>query len=225
VNQRFENRSVHAGGLSVHAGGLSVHAGGLSIKVLMILGMLSVLMYFKFSANNILFLATISTFVGSCYYILTEEHPHLLWLFNVILKYKWKLYTNRIRNKVTNLFQRKPRTLFDRWGSTSTIEQINRSESDMIEGFNFVKYYDQQMDKHHIMIFKESMRSNDLMIFKDEMGQDITNFLEPYLGPLQNFHGSDLTPDDFKHERITVFRDGEINVYKTFERYEKIKLV
>jgi hypothetical protein len=221
VNQRFENRSVHA------SGGLyrSVHAE-LLIKVLMILGMLSVLMYFKFSANNILFLATISIFVGSFYYILTEEHPYLLWLFNVILKYKWNVYTNRIRNKVVNLFQR---TSFDRWGSTSTIEQIKRSESDKstgyFEGFNFVKYYDRQMDKHHIMIFKESMRSNDLMIFKDEMGQDITNFLEPYLGPLQNFHGSDLTPDDFKHERITVFRDGEINVYKTFERYEKIKLV
>jgi hypothetical protein len=79
--------------------------------------------------------------------------------------------------------------------------------------------------KKYIYLFNEKSRSNDLIIFKDEFNNDITDSIEPFLGPLQNFHGSLLTPADFNHKKLYVFRDGLINVSKTFEEHEPIVFV
>jgi hypothetical protein len=69
-------------------------------------------------------------------------------------------------------------------------------------------------------LFNERLRSNDLIVFKNELDQDITDCLEPYLGPMQNFHGVPLTPADFNHKKIKLFRDGDICLSKTFEEHE-----
>jgi hypothetical protein len=59
-------------------------------------------------------------------------------------------------------------------------------------------------------------------VFKDENDKDVTNNIERYLGPLQNFHGSPLTPKDLGHEKMSVFREGQINMFRTFEKDEPI---
>jgi hypothetical protein len=89
-----------------------------------------------------------------------------------------------------------------------------------------LEYYDNQKvgskDKRYIYLFNEKFRSNDLIIFKDEFDRDITDDIEPYLGPMQNFHGVPLTPGDFNHKKIKVFRDGEICLSKVFEEHDPI---
>lgn len=78
--------------------------------------------------------------------------------------------------------------------------------------------------KKHVFVFDEAARSNDLIIFKDEFNKDITDEIEPFLGPLQNFHGVLYKPNDFGHKKINVFRDGVINFSKTFDENDHIKL-
>ena len=70
--------------------------------------------------------------------------------------------------------------------------------------------------KKYIYLFPAKNKSNDLIVFKDENNNDITKEVEPYLGPLQNFHGVLLTPKDLNYKKIFVFRDGDICFSKTF---------
>jgi hypothetical protein len=85
-------------------------------------------------------------------------------------------------------------------------------------------YNDPKYNKNYIFKFDEKHRSNDLIIFKDEFDHDITDLIEPYLGPLQNFHGISYTPIDFDRKIIKVFRDGNVSYLKTFEKYDVLKL-
>ncbi|AHL67632.1 hypothetical protein DH26_gp145 [Chloriridovirus anopheles1] len=89
-------------------------------------------------------------------------------------------------------------------------------------GFNSLVYRDCVSENKYIYLFNHKQRSNDLVIFKDESDNDITESMAPYLGPLQDFHGAVLTPGDFKHKKITIFRDGKINCFKTFEEHEPL---
>jgi hypothetical protein len=121
---------------------------------------------------------------------------------------------------VVKIYYRLQRAEVVRWWNTRGSATV-KCDSE----FNHLEYYDcDKSTKKHVFLFREKSRSNDLIIFKDEFDVDITDFLEPYLGPLQNFHGALLTPWDFEHEKITVFRDGERSLCKTFAKHEPMIL-
>ncbi|ADO00495.1 hypothetical protein WIV_gp151 [Wiseana iridescent virus] len=170
-----------------------------------------VILSFFLPSNSIYFTLAISTVIGSGYYILNETYPRLVMLLTILVKYQ----ISKLQTKILKV----SRVLL-----TTPTKITPRLQSD--ENFNFLQYYDEDKvnPKKYILMVKKTLRSNDLIIFKDEFNQDITDHIEPYLGPMQNFHGSLITPGDFQHKKITVFRDGEINFFKTFEEDEPIRV-
>lgn len=74
--------------------------------------------------------------------------------------------------------------------------------------------------KDWMFMFPNRLRSEDLIVFTDEQNLDVTHKIEPYLGPLQNFHGVCYTPADFGYKSLLVFRDGNINIYRKFDQDE-----
>lgn len=190
----------------------------LSLEICKMLTILLVILSFFLPSNSIYFTLAISTVIGSGYYILNETYPRLVMLITILIKYQiTKLQTKILKAWCT--FVSTP---------TKITPQLQSDEN-----FNFLQYYDEdtpsQKDgasnpKKFILMVKKTLRSNDLIIFKDEFNQDITDHIEPYLGPMQNFHGSLITPGDFKHKKITVFRDGKINFFKTFEEDEPMRV-
>lgn len=174
---------------------------------------------FFLQSNSLWFLLTFSTLIGCSYYLLSETQPQLTMIISMLVTYQ----INKISEKIKKFFNW---TVFN----TSKDDKVRLQFED---NFNSLVYYDsQRFDKtlkrksekikaknelkKYIFLFKEQLRSNDLIIFKDEFDNDITDDIDPYLGPMQNFHGSRLTPADFNHKQIKVFRDGEINLCKTF---------
>ena len=162
-----------------------------------------VLFFFSFFLQKNMWLnLTISLCIGSGYYWIVNMYPQFMLIVmvtNHYIKYfykKWSLIIFKQQNCLTR----------------------NKREYSML--YNDIKY-----NKNYIFKFSEKHRSNDLIIFKDETDHDITDLIEPYLGPLQNFHGIPYTPADFNHKVIKVFRDGvEISYLKTFQEYDVFKL-
>jgi len=174
---------------------------------------------FFFPLNSLWFTFALSTIMGLGYYIMVETRPQLTMFFLMLLKYQ----TESILAKAKKWFTLNP------FGGKKVNIQHNMcivQHTTQTDKFNSLVYYDNKMVgnklKQHIFLFNEKLRSNDLIIFKDELDQDITDFIEPYLGPVQNFHGVPLTPGDFNLKKIKVFRDGTINLSKTFEETEPI---
>ena len=174
---------------------------------------------FFIPTDSLLFTVVVSTIFGSGYYIFAETQPQLMMVLNILVKYQTTKISKRFRNYFAKF----------KWLNEPFIDYRLSSLRDD-ENYSFVKYFDLKessalKNKVHIYMFHNKHRSTDLIIFKDENDQDITDKIEPYLGPLQNFHGTVFTPSDFNHKKIKVFRDGEINLSKTFEENEPIVLV
>jgi hypothetical protein len=132
----------------------------------------------------------------------------------VLVKYQ----IQKIKNKINKWF------LWTRSPQNGSLIKPDRFRLQLEDNFNSLEYFDNRKvgckDKKYIYLFNERLRSNDLIVFKNELDQDITDCLEPYLGPMQNFHGVPLTPADFNHKKIKLFRDGDICLSKTFEEHE-----
>jgi len=168
-------------------------------------GMLLLLSFFL-PTNSIWFTLVISTVIGSVYYLLCETQPQLMMVLTIVVKYQIK----KIKSK------------YGKWFTPTIKNEQNKNKLQIDDNFNFLEYYDTNGHKKYIFLFNRKLRSNDVIIFKDEFDQDITDSIEPYLGPMQNFHGVPLTPADFNHKQIKVFRDGDICLSKTFEEMEPI---
>lgn len=162
--------------------------------------------------NSLWFVLAVSSLLGSGYYILRETHPQMMMILSILLRYQARKLNLQIKkwfNFNIHLFN----------GTKYSRLQLE-------DNFNSLVYYDVKVgkkDKQYIYLFNEKLRSNDLIIFKDESDRDITDHIEPYLGPLQNFHGVPVTPGDFNCKKIKVFRDGDICLSKIFEEHEPIK--
>ncbi|CCV01716.1 hypothetical protein IIV22_039R [Invertebrate iridescent virus 22] len=171
------------------------------IKMVKILTLILTILSFFLPSQSVLFTLCVSTIVGSVYYLMCETQPQIMWLLNFAIKYKIQ--------KVKNYFK----LLVQPQGN-----DVPKLQTE--DNFNFIQYYDEKEEKKYIYLFNKKYKSNDLIIFKDELNQDITNSIEPYLGPMQNFHGTPLTPHDLNHKKITIFRDGDVSLSKTFDEYE-----
>lgn len=183
---------------------------------------------FFFETTNLLFYSIISITVGVGYYLLNEVYPFRFAerlaqrarLYYVPFKIIWILAKHCFTSALKGLWSCSPKR------PSVVAAAFSPTASPTIQANNTLSYYDNKMVgnkyKKYIYLFNEKARSNDLIIFKDELNSDITDSIEPYLGPLQNFHGSLLTPADFNHKKIYVFRDGSINISKTFEEDEPI---
>jgi hypothetical protein len=145
---------------------------------------------------------------GASYYLLCETQPQIMMVISMLIKYQMR----HIFKKIHKLWLKITTFLC----SKSELQTKLRID----DNFNSLEYYDWLKDKKYIYLFNENLRSNDLIIFRDELNNDITDHIEPYLGPMQDFHGVKLTPGDFNHKKITIFRDGEINLLKTFKEHE-----
>jgi hypothetical protein len=166
---------------------------------------------FFLKLNSLLWNMCVSTAVGCFYYLMAETQPQLVFLIGMVTRYHLnKLYSKWFKTPLD-------------WLNglvSSSLDKDDRLRLQREDGYSSLIYYDcngTQTPKKYIYLFKEKERSNDLIIFKDEDECDVTAEIEPYLGPMQNFHGSKLTPRDFNHTKLIVFRDGEINLMKTFE--------
>lgn len=166
---------------------------------------------FFLKLNSLLWNVCVSTAVGCFYYLMAETQPQLVFLIGMVTRYHInKLYSKWFQTPLNWLNEL----------VSSSLDKDDRLRLQREDGSSSLIYYDcngTQTPKKYIYLFKEKERSNDLIIFKDENGCDVTTEIEPYLGPMQNFHGSKLTPRYFSHTKLTVFRDGEINLMKTFE--------
>lgn len=177
----------------------------------MFIGLLVSTAYFL-PLNSLGFNLTVGLIFGSIYYILCKNHSSMMMFICMIVHHQKRQLLKKLNQFWTNMttFQIKKKKL-----------QFRLQNDD---NFNFLEYYDVSkvgsQEKKYIYLFNEKLRSNDLIIFKDESNRDITDDLEPYLGPMQDFHGVKLTPADFNHKKITIFRDGELNLLKTFEEFE-----
>lgn len=183
----------------------------ISIEVCKILAGMLFLLAFFLPINSILFTLTISIAVGCCYYILFETQPQFIMIVTILLKY----HLSKLKHK------------YNKWTSFFVPDQKKDSKIRLQKDDNFIflEYYDingSNSHKKYIYLFDQKLRSNDLIIFKDELDNDITASLEPYLGPMQNFHGVPLTPSDFNHKKIKIFRDGDICMSKVFEHNEPL---
>jgi hypothetical protein len=77
-------------------------------------------------------------------------------------------------------------------------------------------------DKEYKMVIKEKRGPKDvLQIIGDD--EDITDMIEPYLGPYNNFHGSVFTPSFFKKDFLSFQLSNGNEI--TFEKDEEINLV
>lgn len=174
--------------------------------------LLIILFYFLFifPINSVWFNINISLFVGNIYYWLNETHPYLLMFINIAVRSFFQKTQNEINTFISRIWKK----------------ENNKNRLREENNYNFIEYYDILNFKHkkYIFSFHQKYRSNDLIIFKDEFDKDITDLIEPYLGPMQNFHGVPLTPADFNHKQITIFRDGEICISKTFKENEPLKM-
>lgn len=154
---------------------------------------------------------TISIFFGSGYYYICSVYPHYI---NIIFIIGLYLY-NAIKKKCCTYLYALSSLSYK--GSKNCLKWKDNSY--------YLEYHDKKYNKNYIFMFKENQRSNDLIIFKNEYDEDITDLLEPYLGPLQNFHGISYTPNDFNQKIVKVFREGiELNYLKTFKKDEILKL-
>jgi hypothetical protein len=162
---------------------------------------------FFLPSQSILYIPVISTIIGSSYYLLCETQPQFMLLVSIFIKYQLGKFKNK----------------FNRWTLSSINDNKIRLKKD--DNFIFLEYYDidgLNNPKKYIYLFNQKLKSNDLIIFKDEFDNDITNSIEPYLGPLQDFHGVIFTPNDFNHKKIKIFRDGDICISKVFEENEPL---
>lgn len=171
---------------------------------------------FFIQINNVWFTFFVSTMVGFTYYLLCENQSQLMCVLYIILNHqviRAQSVVTKFKNNVSRILR------FRLMQNNTTVLQVQNK-------INILSYYDNKMIENkyrkHVFMFNETLRSNDLIIFKNEFGKDITDCIEPYLGPMQNFHGVPLTPKDFCHKKINVFRDGSINMLKTFEENEPI---
>jgi hypothetical protein len=172
--------------------------------------------FFAFFLSKSIWLnLTISLCIGSGYYWLINAYPQFIPLIIMIVNYYLK-------------------NLYKKWSSIILNKQkIKNINCLVVQDNSYLMIYEDvghptdgtRYNKQYIFKFNEKHRSNDLIIFKDEKDHDITDFIEPYLGPLQNFHGVSYTPADFNHKVIKVFRDGnEISYFKTFQEHDVLKL-
>ena len=159
----------------------------------------------RFNAEFLILTMVFSTLFGYGYYVLVKTQPRLIIILNMLVRYQINILKKKFYSRFT-------------W----PLFFENKFSLKRNDKYVSLKYYDSEKNKSYVYMFNNNSRSNDLIIFKDENGTDITDSIEPYLGPLQNFHGSLLTPFDFNHKKITVLRDGEIDLIKTFEEYEPI---
>lgn len=157
---------------------------------------LSAVLFFT-SIKSISFMLITSIMSGIGYYIIIESHPYTIVLLTIFFKCLWQRVT----------------MVGDQWSATFFTKQTE-SAVDYEDGYGSLTYYDE--GKKYIYLFPAKNKSNDLIVFKDENNNDITKEVEPYLGPLQNFHGVLLTPKDLNYKKIFVFRDGDICFSKTF---------
>jgi hypothetical protein len=183
----------------------------MALKLCKIFTVLLVIFAFFLPINSLWFNLVISTAIGSGYYLLGETYPQVMMIISVLVKYQ----IQKIKNKI-NKWSRSPQN--------ESLIKSDRFRLQLGDNFNSLEYFDNRKvgckDKKYIYLFNERLRSNDLIVFKNELDQDITDCLEPYLGPMQNFHGVPLTPADFNHKKIKLFRDGDICLSKTFEEHE-----
>jgi hypothetical protein len=144
-----------------------------------------------------------------------ETQSQAMMIFEMIIKYQ----IIRLNKWFRKLFTFKTNKVNDS-GSAIKLQ--------LDDNFNSLVYDDYirvgNKNKRYIYLFPEKFRSTDLIIFRDEFDEDITDYIEPYLGPMQNFHGVPLTPADFNFKKIKVFRDGEICLSKTFDGNEALIL-
>jgi hypothetical protein len=161
--------------------------------------------------NSFWFTLSISIMFGCLYYLLCETQPQFMMILEMIIGYQ----LTRASKWLSGPFKSdcKPDSTF----------RLNLKDN-----FNSLIYEDYikvaNKNKRYIYLFPEKFRSNDLIIFRDAFDTDITDYIEPFLGPMQNFHGVPFTPVDFNFKQIKVFRDGEICLSKTFEENEVITL-
>jgi hypothetical protein len=186
----------------------------MALELCKIFTVLLVIFAFFLPINSLWFNLVISTAIGSGYYLLGETYPQVMMIISVLVKYQ----NQKIKNKISKWF------LWTRSLQNGSLIKSDRFSLQLEDNFNSLEYFDNRKvgckDKKYIYLFNERLRSNDLIVFKNELGQDITDCLEPYLGPMQNFHGVPLTPADFNHKKIKLFRDGDICLSKTFEEHE-----
>jgi len=179
--------------------------------IFLLRGLVSALLIVSFFLSSIWLYVTIPFALGCIYYLMVESHPQLIFLLNMVIGYHIQRLSQWCKSWLEST-----KSLFNR--------NINhRIKLELKNGYSSLAYFDPTLNKQHIFLFKENQRFNDLIIFRDENEVDITDYIEPYLGPLQNFHGIPLVPRDFGHKKIKVFRDGEINLSRTFEEDEVIK--
>lgn len=195
---------------------------------------LAVCAYF---CSGVAFYAIISSVVGIGYYLLLETHPQAMIIVHMILHYRYTRAKNcvlwRLRRllsargaEITQTISKcgaKLETLLrlDERRVTPTLE-YDDDYSSIVYNDNCSNALKTPQSKQFVYLFHEKHRSNDLIVFKDENDKDVTDDIERYLGPLQNFHGSPLTPKDLGHQKISVFREGQINMVRTFQKDEPI---
>jgi uncharacterized protein DUF5772 len=177
-----------------------------SIKILT--SMLFLFSFLYLPIYSVWFTFSISLAIGSGYYLLRETQPQFMMILSLIIKYQ----INKLKYK------------FKTWTNSFMARGVNNSKIRLQSEykFNFLEYYDVDNDKKYIYLFDQKLRSNDLIIFRNESDEDITASLEPYLGPMQNFHGTPLTPADFNLKKLKIFRDGNICMSKIFEENEPL---
>lgn len=170
--------------------------GLLFAKISMFISSL-LLLYFPFT--SLWFTLTASIFFGNLYYWATEAHPILIMCMTILVRH-------RLRNLYTYII-------------TAAERSHNPPATDPFGiGYNSLTYHNN--GKKFIYLFKTSHASNDLVIVKDQNNIDVTDMVEPYLGPCLDFHGASLTPSDIGYESLTIFKDGDSEFYKTFTKNE-----
>lgn len=182
--------------------------------------LLKALAFIMFSAAlfNPLFSGWFALFFGGSFsifvYLMIETQPHAVYMFVFFVKYFRQRLSKRIRSVIARLA----------WGSSLKEPTL---KVDRTTNHTSLTYYDPNNDfAEHVFMFRKQHVSNDLIIFTDaETGEDVTSIISPYLGPLQNFHGSPLSPDDFGLSIVKVFRDGDVNMMKTFTRLQPFVFV
>lgn len=141
-------------------------------------------------------------------YLMIETQPYAVYTFVFIVGYFKQVLLRRVKSAFS-------------WFKKSKTPAL---KVDRLTNHASLTYYDPDNGyAEHIFLFRKGCVSNDLIVFTDgDTGKDVTDSIAPYLGPMQNFHGSALSPDDFGFDKIKVFRDGDINLIKTFSRNEPI---
>ena len=83
-----------------------------------------------------------------------------------------------------------------------------------IDKNNYVLTYTIDGKLYKMIIKKKSGPSNILLIL-DENNKEISHLIDPYIGPENNFHNSEITPSFFnKKEIVFEITDGEPIVFK-----------